>query len=89
MSNKTVSIYAIDVPVVSCKFVQSVQRVFPPLVVTPQTSIEDVMWSAGEQRVIAYLISQAKSSTVSGDALELRQNKQLDKGILNTLLGDA
>ena len=48
---------------VSQEFYDKLMKAFPPLEVTPKTSMQDIQYSAGEQHVLAWIRFQLTGST--------------------------
>lgn len=48
---------------VSQEFYDKLMKAFPPLEITPKTSMQDIQYSAGEQHVLAWIRYQLTGST--------------------------
>lgn len=81
-------IHSIQIPPCTREFAEIVQKTFPPIDIKPGTTNDSIMFSAGEQKVVQYLLRQSREKSMYGVAEELKDNKQHNqKGLLYRLLG--
>lgn len=95
MKNK---LQTVDVPPVSNEFAAYLQKVFPALKVTFNTSSDEIKYNAGIQLVIEFIKNRASGTTISSDITNINIDNIQDKSnidstelhsksLLNRLLG--
>lgn len=55
------------IPSITTEMLDRLKRAFNPIEVTPDTSINEIMFSAGHQQVITWLERHKRDSELSGD----------------------
>lgn len=65
----TTKVYTIDPMMVTPELYIDLSNRFTPRSITPSSTMQEIMFSAGEQRVLNYIKSLVNSKTVSGDQL--------------------
>ena len=76
----------IRIPACSKEFARTVEKIFPQVDIKPGTTIDAVMYNAGQQSVVEYINRVANEQIVHGDPDELRLAG--DKGALNKAIGN-
>lgn len=66
------NLMAVSAPNISEEMLARVTNAFPPVEVNPLTTIEEIMFSAGQQEVIKWLHSMAHKSIITGGTLDRR-----------------
>lgn len=68
-------IQTLQIPPVSREFALELQRVFRPLSIKPGVTSEQIMFNAGELKVVEFVMKHSVDRIVSGNPNELKENK--------------
>lgn len=77
-------IYVAAIPPVSKAFAEELARHFRPIEITPETDKDKIMFSAGEQKVIQFVLANATHREMSGDPAKLKSEQK--KSLLSIIL---
>jgi len=85
MTDDKNSLHTIRIPAVTMEFAKHLQSVFRPIDIKPNSNMDEIKFSAGEQKVINYILRQASGEVLSGNPDDIRNTNE--KGKLDKLLG--
>lgn len=80
------TVRGISVPPVTKEFADELQRRFRPITITPETSIEDIMYNAGMVYVVQWVQKHVVNKTVSSN-IDILDKEPRYVSWLNKLFG--
>ncbi len=84
---KKTKIYTIEVPPVSHDFAKFLDTVFPKKEIKPGVTHDDLLYNAGERRVVDYIKRCASGSTISGNPEDIKKEEH-NRSLLDKILGN-
>lgn len=68
-------VLAASLPPVSPEFFDKLKQAFRPIEVTPETEINDIMYSAGQQAVLAWIQNAVRGTIITGGSIDSRSGQ--------------
>lgn len=86
-SMKKRQIYVASLPAVSHDFALELSKRFPVKLAKPGVTQDELLYNAGERKVVDFIIASATGTTISGDVSDIKETAN-SKSLLQRLIGN-